>query len=42
MRWQTRVSLTGPLGRFAGHGLEGVARHQADRTLDAVDRALEN
>jgi carbon monoxide dehydrogenase subunit G len=40
MRWETRVSLTGPLGRFAGRGLEGVARHQADRTLDAVDRAL--
>jgi carbon monoxide dehydrogenase subunit G len=40
MRWQTEVKLGGPLGRFAGHGLDGVARHQAERTLDAVDRHL--
>jgi hypothetical protein len=35
MRWQTEVHVTG-----AGHGLDAVARHQADRTLDAVERAL--
>jgi carbon monoxide dehydrogenase subunit G len=40
MRWRTEVSLAGPLGRIAGHGLDGIARHQAERTLDAVDRAL--
>jgi len=40
MRWVTELRLAGPLGRFAGHGLDGVARHQADRTLDAVERAL--
>lgn len=40
MRWETSVALSGPLGRFGGHGLEGVARHQADRTLDAVERAI--
>jgi len=40
MRWQTEVKLGGPLGRFAGHGLDGIARHQAERTLDAVDRNL--
>ena len=31
MRWETTLSLS---------GLDGVARHQADRTLDAVERAL--
>ena len=35
MRWQTDVHVTG-----GGHGLEGVARHQAERTLDAVERGL--
>jgi carbon monoxide dehydrogenase subunit G len=40
MRWRTEVSLAGPLGRLAGHGLDGIARHQAERTLDAVDRSL--
>jgi hypothetical protein len=40
MRWQTDVKLGGVLGRFAGHGLDAVARHQAERTLDAVERAL--
>jgi carbon monoxide dehydrogenase subunit G len=40
MRWQAEVRLGGPLGRLAGHSLDGVARHQAERTLDAVERAL--
>jgi carbon monoxide dehydrogenase subunit G len=40
MSWRTELSLTGPLGHFAGHGLDGIARRQAERTLDAVDRAL--
>lgn len=35
MRWRTDVHVTG-----GGHGLEGIARHQAERTLDAVERAL--
>ena len=40
MRWQARVSLGGVLRRFGGHGLDAIARHQAERTLDAVERAL--
>ncbi len=40
MRWRTELALTGVLGRLAGPGLDGVARRQADRTLDAVERAL--
>jgi carbon monoxide dehydrogenase subunit G len=40
MRWQTDVKLAGLLGHLAGHGLDGIARHQAERTLDAVERAL--
>lgn len=35
MRWQTDVHVA-----HAGHGLDGIARHQAERTLDAVERAL--
>ncbi|HKU58394.1 MAG TPA: SRPBCC domain-containing protein [Gaiellaceae bacterium] len=40
MRWETHVQLHGMLSRFAGHGLDGVARHQAERTLDAIANAL--
>jgi carbon monoxide dehydrogenase subunit G len=40
MRWQATVELGGLLRRFGGRGLEPVARHQAERTLDAVERAL--
>ena len=40
MRWQTHVQLHGVLSRFAGHGLDGVARQQAERTLDAIASAL--
>lgn len=40
MHWQTHVQLHGVLSRFAGHGLDGVARHQAERTLDAIAREL--
>lgn len=40
MHWQTEVKLTGLLGRFSGHGLDALARHQAERTLDFVERAL--
>jgi carbon monoxide dehydrogenase subunit G len=35
MQWSTDVHVAG-----GGHGLEGVARHQAERTLDAVERSL--
>lgn len=34
MQWSTDVHVAGM------HGLESVARHQAERTLDAVERAL--
>lgn len=40
MHWQTHLALHGMLSRFAGHGLDALARHQAERTLDAVARAL--
>src|SRR5579884_99600 len=40
MRWRTELRLSGVLGRFAGHGLDAVAKRQAARTLDAVERAL--
>ena len=40
MRWRTELHLTGLLERFAGHGLDAVARRQAARTLDAVELAL--
>jgi carbon monoxide dehydrogenase subunit G len=35
MRWRTDVHVTG-----GGHGLEGIARRQAEHTLDVVERAL--
>jgi carbon monoxide dehydrogenase subunit G len=35
MRWQTEVHMPG-----GGHGLERIARAQAEHTLDAVERAL--
>jgi carbon monoxide dehydrogenase subunit G len=40
MRWRTELALSGVVGRLVGPGLDAVARHQAERTLDAVDRAL--
>jgi carbon monoxide dehydrogenase subunit G len=40
MRWRTELHLTGLLGRFGGAGLDAVARRQAERTFDAVERAL--
>ncbi|HEY2328095.1 MAG TPA: SRPBCC domain-containing protein [Gaiellaceae bacterium] len=40
MHWQTHVELRGVLSRFAGHGLDAIARRQAERTLDAIARAL--
>ncbi len=40
MRWRTEIALHGLLGRFAGPGLDAVAHRQAERTLDAVERAL--
>jgi carbon monoxide dehydrogenase subunit G len=41
MRWRTEINLSGLLSRFAGPGLEAVAERQAERTLDAVEQALE-
>jgi carbon monoxide dehydrogenase subunit G len=40
MHWRTELRLSGVLGRFAGHGLDAVARRQAERTLDEVSRRL--
>lgn len=40
MRWRTELALSGLIARLAGHGIDVVARHQAERTLDAVGRAL--
>jgi carbon monoxide dehydrogenase subunit G len=40
MRWQTEIHLSGLLNRFAGGGLDAVSQRQANRTLDAVERAL--
>jgi carbon monoxide dehydrogenase subunit G len=40
MHWRTELHLTGLLGRLGGPGLDAVARRQAERTLDAVERAL--
>lgn len=40
MHWRTEIALSGLLTRFAGPGLDAVARRQAERTLDAVERAL--
>ena len=40
MRWRTELQLSGVVGRLVGPGLDAVARHQAERTLDAVGRSL--
>lgn len=40
MRWRTELHLTGLLDKLAGHGLDAIARRQADRTLDEVTRRL--
>ncbi len=40
MRWQAELRLSGLLGRLAGPSLDAVARRQANRMLDAVERAL--
>ena len=40
MRWRTDLHLTGLLDKLAGHGLDAVARRQAERTLDEVTRRL--
>jgi len=40
MHWRTEITFSGLLSHFAGPGLDVVARRQAARTLDAVERAL--
>jgi hypothetical protein len=40
MRWRTELQLSGLLARFAGSGLDAIARRQAERTLDEVNRRL--
>jgi carbon monoxide dehydrogenase subunit G len=39
MHWRTELHLTGLLGHLGG-GLDAIGRRQAERTLDAVERAL--
>ena len=40
MRWVTELHLHGLLGVLAVGGLDALARRQAERSLDAVERAL--
>ncbi|HEX6762951.1 MAG TPA: SRPBCC family protein [Gaiellaceae bacterium] len=40
MTWRAEIHLSGALDRLVGGGLDAVARRQAERTLDAVERAL--
>ena len=40
MQWQAELRLSGLLGRLVGPSLDAVARRQANRMLDAVERAL--
>lgn len=40
MTWRAEIHLSGVLDKIVGSGLDSVARHQAERTLDAVERAL--
>jgi carbon monoxide dehydrogenase subunit G len=40
MTWEAEIHLSGIIDRLVGHGLDPVARRQAERTLDAVERAL--
>jgi uncharacterized protein len=40
MTWRAEIHLSGALDRIVGGGLDAVARRQAERTLDAVERAL--
>ena len=40
MRWHTELHLSGLLDRLTGHGLDAIARRQAERTLDEVTRRL--
>ena len=40
MRWRAELKFSGLLARLARPGLEAVASRQANRTLDAVERAL--
>ena len=40
MHWRTELKFSGLLSRLAGPGADAIARRQANRTLDAVERAL--
>jgi carbon monoxide dehydrogenase subunit G len=40
MHWQAEFDVVGVVGRVIGHRLDSVAAKQANRTLDAVERAL--
>jgi carbon monoxide dehydrogenase subunit G len=40
MQWRAELHLTGVIDRLVGHRLDSVARNQAERTLDSVERAL--
>jgi carbon monoxide dehydrogenase subunit G len=40
MTWRAEIRLTGAVDKIVGGGVDAVARRQAERTLDAVERAL--
>ena len=40
MTWRAEIHLSGAVDRIIGGGVDAVARRQAERTLDAVERAL--
>ena len=40
MHWRAEFDVAGLLGRVVGHRLDALAARQANRTLDAVERAL--
>jgi carbon monoxide dehydrogenase subunit G len=40
MTWRAEIHLTGALDKIIGGGVDSVARRQAERTLDAVERSL--
>ena len=40
MTWRAEIHLSGVIDKLVGSGVDAVARRQAERTLDAVERAL--
>ena len=42
MEWNADVGLAGLLGGFRGRAFESAARHQAERSLDRLQRRVES